>query len=60
LDGLFPRSAMIEHVRGTQHIKLRDGAVVDFSPAFRRINVLDELERKTKQSLPDLEAAGNN
>lgn len=49
---------MVEDVCGTHQIKTRDGTMIDFSKPFRRINVLEELERKTEQPLPNLEDPG--
>ncbi|KAG2188639.1 hypothetical protein INT44_001394 [Umbelopsis vinacea] len=48
---------MVEDVCGTHQIKTRDGTMIDFSKPFRRINVIEELEQKTKQPLPNLEDA---
>jgi lysyl-tRNA synthetase class II len=51
---------MVEHVRGTLKIQLRDGTMVDFASPFRRVNVLDELEKKTKRQLPNLDSKGQS
>ncbi|KAG2184467.1 hypothetical protein INT43_000376 [Umbelopsis isabellina] len=46
--------SMVKHIRGTLQVQLRDGTTVDFASPFRRLNVLDEIERKTKRQLPNL------
>jgi lysyl-tRNA synthetase class II len=51
---------MVEHIRGTLQVQLRDGTTVDFASPFRRVNVLDELERKTKRQLPNLDTKGQS
>lgn len=51
---------MVEHIRGTSQVQLRDGTTVDFATPFQRLNVLDEIERKTKRQLPNLDSKGQS
>ncbi|KAI8370478.1 lysyl-tRNA synthetase [Radiomyces spectabilis] len=48
-------SELVRHIRGSTTLTLDGGKSVDFSPPFRRINVLEYLEAKLNVSLDNLE-----
>lgn len=54
---------MVQTITESQHVPFASQpdskpTMLDFAPPFRRVDVVDELERKVGQALPDLDSGG--